>query len=103
MSEVNERTHRFDAEATVLSGQLDLPVSQKIEPLAYSKLPEKGGYVNQRSDSFRIQSLISYRSAYSHVSGCRSPKQGGGWETLTTTVVEGLNVMEVLTADRVVG
>lgn len=103
MSEVNERTHRFDAEATVLSGQLDLPVSQKIEPLAYSKLPEKGGYVNQRSDSFRIQSLISYSSAYSHVSGIRSPKPGGGWETLTTTVVEGLNVMEVLTADRVVG
>jgi hypothetical protein len=103
MSEVNERTHRFDAEATVLSGQLDLPVSQKIEPQAYSKLPEKGGYFNQRADSFRIETVISFRSAYSHVSGSRSPKPGRGWDTLTTTVVEGLNVMEVLTADRVVG
>jgi len=37
------------------------------------------------------------------VSGSRSPKPGKGWDTLTTTVVEGLNVMEVLTADRVVG
>jgi hypothetical protein len=103
MSEANERTHRYDAEAKVLSGQLDLPVSQKIEPLAYSKLPEKGGYINQRSDSFRVQSIISYSSAYSHVSGSKSPKPGKGWDTLTTTVVEGLNVMEVLTADRVVG
>jgi hypothetical protein len=103
MSEVNERTHRFDAEATVLSGQLDLPISQKIEPLAYSKLQENGGYLSQRSDGFRIESIISFRAAFSHVSGSRSPKPGRGWDTLTTTVVEGLNVMEVLTADRVVG
>ena len=103
MSAENERTHRYQAETVVLTGQLDHPVSQKIEPQANSKLPEKGGYVNQRSDSFRIESVISYRSAYSHVSGSKSPKPGRGWDTLTTTVVEGLNVMEVLTADRVVG
>jgi hypothetical protein len=103
MSEVNERTHRYDAEATVLSGQLDLPVSQKIEPQTHSKLAEKGGYSNQRSDGFRIESIISFRSAYSHVAGIHSLNPGGGWHTLTTTVVEGLNVMEVLTADRVVG
>jgi hypothetical protein len=103
MSEVNERTHRFDAEATVLSGQLDLPISQKIAPQAYSKLPDKGGYLSKRSDNFRVESIISYSAAYSHVSGSKSPKPGRGWDTLTTTVVEGLNVMEVLTADRVVG
>ena len=93
MSEVNERSHRFDAEAVVLSGQLDLPVSQKIEPQAHSQLPEKGGYFNQRSDSFRLESVISFRAAYSHVSGSRSLKPGGGWHTLNTTVVEGRNVM----------
>src|ERR1017187_9369323 len=103
MSEVNERTHIYNAEATVLSGQLDLPVSQKIEPQTNSKLPEKGGYFNQRSDSFQLESVLSFRSAYSHVAGIRSLKPGGGWHTLNTTVVEGLNVMEVLTADRVVG
>jgi hypothetical protein len=103
MSEANERNHLYDAEAVVLSGQLDLPVSQKIEPQAYSKLPEKGGYFNQRSDSFRIDTVMSFSAAYSHVSGSKSPKPGRGWDTLTTTVVEGLNVMEVLTADRVVG
>jgi hypothetical protein len=103
MSEVNVRKHLYDAEAVVLSGQLNLPVSQTIAPLAHSKLPEKGGYISQRSDSFRIETVLSFSAAYSHVSGSRSPKPGRGWDTLTTTVVEGLNVMEVLTADRVVG
>ena len=103
MSEVNVRKHLYDAEAVVLSGQLNLPVSQTIAPLAHSKLPEKGGYISQRSDSFRIETVLSFSAAYSHVSGSRSPKPGRGWDTLTTTVVEGFNVMEVLTADRVVG
>ena len=103
MSAENERTHRYNAEAVVLSGQLDLPVSQKIEPQAHSKLAEKGGYFSQCSDGFQLESVLSFRSAYSHVAGIRSLKPGGGWHTLNTTVVEGLNVMEVLTADRVVG
>jgi hypothetical protein len=103
MSEVNGRTHTYHAEGTALSGHLDLPVSQKIEPQANSKLSEKGGYFTQSSDGFQLESVISVRSAYSHVAGHRSKKPGEGWNTLTTTVVEGLNVMEVLTADRVVG
>jgi hypothetical protein len=103
MPKVNERTHKYNAEATVLSGDLLLPISQKIEPQTHSKLAETGGYFNQRTEAYRLESIISFRAAYSHVAGNRSNKQGGGWSTLTTTVVEGLNVMEVLTADRVVG
>ena len=103
MPKVKERTHEYDAETMVLSGHLVLPVSQKIEPQAHTKLPENGGYFSQRLDGYRLESVISFRSAYSHVSGNKSNKTGGGWNTLTTTVVEGLNVLEVLTADRVVG
>jgi hypothetical protein len=103
MPEANERTHIYDAEATVLSGHLRLPVSQPIEPQVHTKLPAQGGYFSQRSDGFRLESVISFRSAYSHVAGSRSLKQGEGWNTLTTTVVDGLNVMDVVTADRVVG
>src|ERR1035437_6458875 len=103
MPEVKERKHTYNAEATVLSGKLLLPVAQTIEPQAHAKLDPQGGYFNQRSDGFRLESVISFRAAYSHVSGSKSKKPGEGWNTLTTTVVEGLNVMEVLTADRVVG
>jgi hypothetical protein len=87
----------------VLSGHLKLPLSHPIEPQTHSKLSAEGGYVSQRSDAYQLESVISFRSAYSHVAGNKSCKPGEGWNTLTTTVVEGLNVMEVLTADRVVG
>ena len=103
MSEVNERKHTYKAETTALSGHLDRPLSQPIEPQAHAKLAEQGGYFSQRADGFQIESVLSFRSAYTHVAGNRSSKPGRGWDTLTTTVVEGLNVMEVLTADRVVG
>jgi hypothetical protein len=103
MSEVNERNHIYNAEATVLGGRFDLPVSHEIAVQAHAKLAESGGYVSQRAESYQLHSILSFRSAYSHVAGNRSNKPGKGWDTLTTTVVEGLNVMEVLTADRVVG
>jgi hypothetical protein len=103
MSDVKERTHTFNAEAIVLQGNLQLPLAQKIEPQAHSKLAETGGYLSQRSEEYRLESVLSFSSAYSHVAGNRSLKSGEGWHTLTTTVVERLNVMEVLTADRVVG
>jgi hypothetical protein len=103
MTEANERTHVYKAEATVLSGQLRLPVSQPIEPQAHSKLAAEGGYFNQRSDVYRLESVISFGAAYTHVAGNPSTKPGQGWTTLTTTVVENLNVLEVLTADRAVG
>jgi hypothetical protein len=102
MSETNGRTHAYHAEATVLEGRLQLPLIQQIHPQAYSKLPEEGGYLSQQSKDFRLESVISYDSAHTQVAGNRDVKPGHGWATLTTSVVEGLNVLDVLTADRVV-
>jgi hypothetical protein len=100
---MSESTHRYHAEASALKGTLILPISQEIEPQVHAKLPEVGGYLTQRADLYRLESIISFRSAYTHVSGALSDKSDGGHTTLTTTVVEGLNVMEVVTADRIVG
>ena len=101
--EVNGRKHHHHAEAVVLSGNLQLPLVQEIKPQAHVKLHEEGGYLSERSENYRLEGVISVRSAYTHVAGNRSTKPGQGWTTLTTTVVEGLNVMEILTADRIVG
>ncbi len=104
MSEVvNGRTHRYHAEATILSGDLRLPLVQKIEPQAHAHLKDQGGYLSERSENYRLESVISFRSAYTHVAGNRSSKTGQGWTTIATTVIEGLNVLEVVTADRIVG
>jgi hypothetical protein len=102
-NEVNGRTHHYNAEATVVSGHLRLPLVQRIEPQAQAILPGEGGYLSQRAEHFRVESVLSFCSAYTQVAGNRSTKPGQGWTTLTTTTIEGLNVLEVVTADRVVG
>lgn len=103
MSELNGRTHYYHAEANILSGHLRLPLEHRIKPQAHVHLPKEGGYFSHRDGHFRLESVLEYRSAYSHVAGNINPKPGGGWTTLVTTVIEGLNVMEVVTADRIVG
>jgi hypothetical protein len=97
------RVHKYHAEASALKGHLKQPISQEIEPQAHTKLPETGGYLAQRAELFKLESVISFRSAYTHVSGNLGDKPGAGHTTLTSTVVEGLNVLEVVTADRIVG
>jgi hypothetical protein len=100
---MSERTHRYHAEGAALKGRIILPIAQEIEPQVHAKLPEAGGCLTQRAELYRLESIISFRSAYSHVSGALSDKPDGGHTTLTTTVVEGLNVLEIVTADRIVG
>src|ERR1700753_472080 len=102
MSEIPKK-HRYNADATILSGNLSLPLVQQIEPQAHAHLREEGGYLSERAEEYRVESVLSFRSAYTHVAGNRDPKPGHGWTTLTTTVVEGLNILEIITADRIVG
>lgn len=94
-------THTYNAEAFVLEGRLDLPFEQPISPLAAARLPERGGYLAQRSHSYQLGGAISFRTAYTQVAGNPSRK-AKGWSTLATAAIEGLNVLDVLTADRVV-
>ena len=101
--ETNGRTHHYSAQATVLSGHLRLPLVQEIRAQARIVLPSSGGYISQHSDNFRLEGVLSYRSAYTQVAGNRSTKPEQGWTTLTTSVIDGLNVLDVVTADRVVG
>jgi hypothetical protein len=97
------REHFYHAEAVALSDGLQLPVTLEIEPQAFVRLSEKGGYLTQRSSGFQLESILGFKAAYTQVAGNREVKPGHGWSTLVTAVVEGLNVLDVVTADRVVG
>jgi hypothetical protein len=103
MAEAIERVHSYHAETTVLEGHLRLPLAVEIKPQAYARLPERGGYLAQRINDYRLGSAVSIQSGYTQVAGNRDVKPGHGWSTLATAVVEGLNVLDVVTADRVVG
>src|SRR3984957_16320204 len=97
-----EPSHTYYATADLLTADFEEPLRERVAPRAQVKLPKDGHYQFKQADPFRLEGLISYRSGYTQVAGHRSPKQGHGFTTLVTSVVEDLNVLDVITADRVV-
>jgi hypothetical protein len=100
-SVIGERKHTFHADASAFGGHIELPFEQVIAAQAPLTLSPDGGYGTARADNFRVEGIFSFRSAYTQVSGIISRKRPG-WTTLATSVIEGLNIAEILTADRVV-
>ena len=109
----NGTSHYFHAEAHALSGKLKLPFKEEIKKQAFVKLegtlaelPDeeraRRSYFSQHARNFRLEGIISYTGAHTQVSGHDSDKHEGAAVTLATSVVEGLNVLNVVTADRVV-
>jgi len=95
-------SHDYHAEAHVLSGHLQRPIEQKIERHAPITLNDRrGGHLTRYADDVSIEGLITFAKGHTRVSGARSLKNNG-WVTLSTSVLEGLNVFEIITADRLV-
>ncbi len=96
-----EPSHEYHAEAHALSGYLHHPVYQRINEKAQVTLKDyRDGHIQEKESQFGLEG-ISFESGRSRVSGNRNLKNKG-WITLSTSIVEGLNVLEVITADRVV-
>jgi len=97
-----ESGHIFHAHAYVLEATLEQPVQNRTGRQALVDLPSDGKYQFQSAKPFQLFGVLSYRSGYTQVAGHKSPK-GNGHTTLATSVIEDLNVLDVVTADRVVG
>ncbi len=94
--------HTYHAEAFALQGDLQLPVKTTVKPQTYVKLSESGGYLSERASDYRLEGVFSFHRAYTQVSGHPDCKKGHGYVTLATSVIEGFNVLDVVTADRIV-
>lgn len=91
----------YHAEAYGASGELTLPQREIMDVQASVSLPLTGGHGRSRVQDFRHRSFLSFRSAESQVVGSYS-KKDGAHGTLATCTVEGLNIMDVVTCDRIV-
>ncbi len=91
----------YHACAHAFSGRFIRPFHEQIHVKAASSLPVTGGHGSARVDDFRFHEFISFEAGYTHVSGGLQEEDGSN-NTLVTSVLEGLNMMDVLTADRVV-
>jgi len=92
----------YSADANAFGGFLEAPMPRIIPSQASIALPAIGGHATSRTGPFNFEEFISCRAAYTRVSG-RAHSEDGPWSILVTSVVEGLNIFEVLTAERVVG
>jgi hypothetical protein len=102
MTDKVKRVFHYHAHGHVLSGSFTRPVSRFIEVQAPSVLPTIGGYGNARVEKFRLDNHIQFLAGYSHVAGSKQQKADKETHTtLVTAVVEGLNFLDVVTADRV--
>jgi hypothetical protein len=93
--------HDYYAEANVLFADLKQPLEEKIRPQTFVKLSKDGHYQFRQADPFHFEGILSYKGGYTQVAGHPSSKTDG-FVTLSTSVVERLNVLDVVTADRVV-
>lgn len=108
--EKRKRYHVYHAEADLLSGIVEHPVKQPIEAIARLVL------ANTRNESLRTQSvsetniegLISFKRGHTRVIGTQLSSRTdvfgadhSGWVTQSTATLEGYNVVDVITVDRV--
>ena len=100
-SMIGSRTHTFHADASAFGGHIEQPFEKVIAAQAPLTLSPDGGYASAHAENFKIEGLFSFKTAYTQVSGIVSRKRPG-WTTLATAVIEGLNISEILTVDRIV-
>jgi hypothetical protein len=91
------RSYSFRADANALGGFLEAP-PKIVHTLVPVSLPAVGGFATARSEGFNLDEIVSCSSAYTRVSGSEH-RADGSISMLATAVVEGLNLLEVVTAE----
>src|ERR1700732_3135916 len=93
---------RYHAKAHALSGRVERPIQRTIEAQAATTLPATGGHSHTRTEHYRIDGIVSFKVGYSHVSGSEQVEDNKTiYPTLATATIEGLNILDFVTADRI--
>jgi hypothetical protein len=94
-------TYNYNACAHAFGGHFMRPFNEVIDVQASTSLPIIGGYGSARVENFRYREFVSFRAGYTHVSGGLQ-EEDGSHNTLVTSALESLNLLDVVTADRIV-
>lgn len=92
---------RFSANALGLGGTLYRPL-REFTSFPSAVLGSTGGAADERTENYRLESILSVQSASVSVRGGRSRYDEGN-STVATVRLEKLNIMDMLTADLIVG
>ena len=101
MSSSAKRVFYYHADANSLGGFIDHPFQKIVPSQASVALPAVGGFATTRTGAFNFEEIVSCRAAYTRVSGGQTA-QDAPFSTSVTSVVEGLNILDLITAERIV-
>ncbi len=90
----------FHALAHALSGEFRHPLWSIIPARASAALSTIGGHATSEERAFHFQDFVCFKSAHTFVSGKR--RRDETFVTHASTVVKGLNILGMVTADRIV-
>jgi len=96
-----KKIYLYNAHGYGFGGRIDRPFQHVLDVHAGASLPTEGGYEVSRRENFRLNETISYTAAHTVVSGSRNEKDGS-YTTLASSTIEGLNILDMVTADRIV-
>lgn len=95
-------SHEFNARAYAVNGELLRPVERKIEKQLPVELTGRlAAQFTRAVEEYNVEELVSFKRGHTRVAGSRSPKHQS-WVTTATGILEGLNVLDVITAQRLV-
>lgn len=98
---MSESVFLYHAHGFALGGTITQPYNEQIDSHAATTLPIVGGYASAKAEAYRFKDLVSYRSAQTYISGIKN--DDGAHSTSVTTIVEELNILDVITADKIIG
>ena len=90
---------KFHAGGKAFSASFERPIPVHVPVQAAVSLPTIGGHGHARVDEFEVPRLVKIQSAHSHVSGDYQDENTA--TSQVTTTVLGLNILDLITADRI--
>lgn len=95
------KTFLYNAEGTAIGGVFRRPFVDVMESQAATSLAVTGGVGSVRKTNFNYRDVVSFTEASTEVMGSRDT-DGGTYNSLVSTTIIGLNIADMVTADRIV-
>ena len=103
MQELPHKTFYYHADASAIGGTINRPFSGFVPSHTSLSLPLVGGFVEKHRKGRPWKDIVTFEKESTHVSGSRKDEaEGGPWTTQVSATIEHLNILEVITADKVV-
>ena len=95
------RSFYYHADASAIGGSIHRPFSGFVPSQTSISLPIVGGFQEKQRRGRKWKNIVSYTSESTHVSGSLRDETGA-WTTQVSATITGLNILEVITAEKVV-